>query len=154
MADQIQASHILLMWDGSLRTTATRSQDEAKQKIATIKAEIEGGLSFEEAAKQHSDCPSSSQGGDLGSFGRGMMVPEFEEALEKLKPGEISQPVRTSFGFHIIRVNERRTPVAGGCQTPEELAPFQNEVYQEEMERQKLLWVSQLRKKAFVEIRL
>ena len=102
MADQIQASHILLMWDGSLRTTATRSQDEAKQKIATIKAEIEGGLSFEEAARQHSDCPSSSQGGDLGSFGRGMMVPEFEDVAFTLEVGTTSDVVETDFGYHLI----------------------------------------------------
>ena len=80
MSDQIQASHILLMYDGSLRSTATRSQDEAKQKIEEIKAEIDGGGDFGEAARAHSDCPSSAQGGDLGSFGKGMMVPEFEDA--------------------------------------------------------------------------
>ncbi|MEC7487955.1 MAG: peptidylprolyl isomerase [Pseudomonadota bacterium] len=102
MANQIQASHILLMWDGSLRTTATRSQDEARQKIDTIKAEIEGGMNFEEAAKQHSDCPSSSQGGDLGSFGRGMMVPEFEDVAFTLEVGATSDVVETDFGYHLI----------------------------------------------------
>ena len=66
MSDQIQVSHILLMYDGSLRSTATRSQDEAKQKIGEIKAEIDGGGDFGEAAQANSDCPSSAQGGDLG----------------------------------------------------------------------------------------
>ena len=102
MTDQIQASHILLMYDGSLRSTATRSQDDAKQKIADLKAEIDGGTEFGEAAKQHSDCPSSAQGGDLGSFGRGMMVPEFEEAAFALDVGAITDVVETDFGYHLI----------------------------------------------------
>ena len=102
MTDQIQASHILLMYDGSLRSTATRSQDDAKQKIADLKAEIDGGAEFGEAAKQNSDCPSSTQGGDLGSFGRGMMVPEFEEAAFSLDVGATSDVVETDFGYHLI----------------------------------------------------
>lgn len=103
MSDQIQASHILLMYDGSLRSTATRSQEEAKQKIARIKAEIEGGVEFGDAARQHSDCPSAAQGGDLGSFGRGMMVPEFEEAAFGLDVGATSDVVETDFGYHLIK---------------------------------------------------
>jgi len=102
MTDQIQASHILLMYDGSLRSTATRSKDDAKQKIADLKAEIDGGTEFGEAAKQNSDCPSSAQGGDLGSFGRGMMVPEFEEAAFALDVGAITDVVETDFGYHLI----------------------------------------------------
>jgi peptidyl-prolyl cis-trans isomerase C len=103
MSGQIQASHILLMYDGSLRSTATRSQDEAKQKIEQIKADIDGGVEFADAARQHSDCPSSSQGGDLGSFGRGMMVPEFEEAAFGLDVGATSGIVETDFGYHLIQ---------------------------------------------------
>jgi peptidyl-prolyl cis-trans isomerase C len=102
MTDQIQASHILLMYDGSLRSTATRSQDDAKQKITDLKAEIDSGTEFGEAAKQNSDCPSSAQGGDLGSFGRGMMVPEFEEAAFALDVGATSDVVKTDFGYHLI----------------------------------------------------
>jgi peptidyl-prolyl cis-trans isomerase C len=90
------------MYDGSLRSTATRSQDDAKQKIAEIKAEIDGGGEFGEAAKQNSDCPSSAQGGDLGSFSRGMMVPEFEDAAFALEVGSTSDVVETDFGYHLI----------------------------------------------------
>ncbi|MAJ93341.1 MAG: parvulin peptidyl-prolyl isomerase [Rhodospirillaceae bacterium] len=102
MSDQIQVSHILLMYDGSLRSTATRSQDEAKQKIGEIKAEIDGGGDFGEAAQANSDCPSSAQGGDLGSFGKGMMVPEFEDAAFTLDVGATSGVVETDFGYHLI----------------------------------------------------
>ena len=102
MSDQIGASHILLMYDGSLRSTATRSQEEAQQKIAELKAEIDGGSDFADA-RQNSDCPSSAQGGDLGSFGRGMMVPEFEESAFALEVGATSDVVTTDFGYHLIK---------------------------------------------------
>ena len=102
MSDQIQASHILLMYDGSLRSTATRSQDDAKQKIEAIKAELDGGGDFGEAAKSNSDCPSSAQGGDLGSFGKGMMVPEFEDVAFGLDVGATSGVVETDFGYYLI----------------------------------------------------
>ncbi|MCH2535372.1 MAG: peptidyl-prolyl cis-trans isomerase [Bdellovibrionales bacterium] len=63
---------------------------------------INDGVSFEELAQKFSKCPSSQQGGDLGSFTKGRMVPEFEEAVVALKPGEVSEPVRTAFGYHLI----------------------------------------------------
>jgi parvulin-like peptidyl-prolyl isomerase len=102
MSDQIGVSHILLMYDGSLRSTATRSQVEAQQKISDIKEAIDGGIEFADAARQHSDCPSSAQGGDLGNFGRGMMVPEFEDCAFGLDVGSSSDVVVTDFGYHLI----------------------------------------------------
>ena len=103
MSDQIAASHILLMYDGSLRSTATRSQEEAQQKIVDLKADIDAGSDFAELARQNSDCPSSAQGGDLGSFGRGMMVPEFEESAFGLEVGATSDIVTTDFSYHLIK---------------------------------------------------
>ena len=103
MSDQIAVSHILLMYDGSLRSTATRSQEEAQQKIVDLKADIDAGSDFAELARQNSDCPSSAQGGDLGSFGRGMMVPEFEESAFGLEVGATSDIVTTDFGYHLIK---------------------------------------------------
>ena len=103
MSDQIGASHILLMYDGSLRSTATRSQEEAQQKIVDLKADSDAGSDFAELARQNSDCPASAQGGDLGSFGRGMMVPEFEESAFGLEVGATSDIVTTDFGYHLIK---------------------------------------------------
>ena len=103
MSDQIGASHILLMYDGSLRSTATRSQEQAQQKIVDLKADIDAGSDFAELARQNSDCPSSAQGGDLGSFGRGMMVPEFEESAFGLEVGATSDIVTTDFSYHLIK---------------------------------------------------
>jgi peptidyl-prolyl cis-trans isomerase C len=72
-----------------------------------IKNKIEEGLNFEMAAMQYSTCPSKEQGGSLGQFTRGRMVPEFEEAAFGLAVGQISEPIKTQFGYHIIKVDEK-----------------------------------------------
>lgn len=72
---------------------------------------VEGGEDFATLAREHSNDPRTAQrGGDMGFFGRGDMVPPFEEAAYGLEPGEVSEPVRTSYGYHLIRLEERRTP--------------------------------------------
>ena len=103
MAEQINASHILLMYAGSERSRATRSREEAQVEIAQIAEQLEGGADFAALARQHSDCGSSQAGGDLGSFGRGQMVKGFEDAAFALEVGDTSGIVETPFGFHIIR---------------------------------------------------
>lgn len=80
---------------------------ETLEKAEEVLNEINGGLSFEEAAKQYSSCPSKAQGGNLGKFGRGQMVPEFENAAFNLNIGIISEPVKTQFGYHLIKVDEK-----------------------------------------------
>lgn len=103
MPDQIRASHILLMYAGSSRSSATRSQEQAEANIKAIKAQLDDGGDFATLAKQNSDCPSARNGGDLGSFGRGQMVPPFELAAFGLNVGEVSGVVETDFGYHIIQ---------------------------------------------------
>lgn len=88
------ASHILVA-----------SEEEAND----IKAKIDGGeISFEDAARQFSSCPSSKQGGSLGEFGHGQMVPEFENACADMEEGTVSAPVQTQFGWHLIRLNSKK----------------------------------------------
>lgn len=103
MADKASASHILLMYSGSSRSTADRSKDEALTQIQALKGRIEGGEDFAAVAKEHSDCPSGAKGGSLGTFGRGQMVPEFDDATFALQPGEMSDVIETSFGYHLIQ---------------------------------------------------
>lgn len=95
MPAQIRASHILV---------ATRGKDdaEAKAEIEAIRTRIAEGADFADVAAETSDCPSGRQGGDLGAFGKGMMVPEFETAAFALEVGELSDVVETDFGYHII----------------------------------------------------
>ncbi len=89
----INASHILV---------------EDLAKAEEIIEEIKSGLSFAEAAEKYSKCPSSQKGGELGFFGKGAMVPEFEKAAFELALDEISEPVKTNFGYHIIKVTDAR----------------------------------------------
>lgn len=103
MADQVRASHILLMYAGSARSTATRTKAEAQTQIESIRGEVELGADFASLAGQHSDCPSAKKGGDLGSFGRGQMVKPFEDAVFGLDVGGTSGVVETDFGYHLIR---------------------------------------------------
>ena len=79
------------------------SDEKAKEILAQIKSEE---ISFEDAALKHSSCPSKDMGGDLGTFGRGQMVPEFEEAVFSMAKGEVSEPVKTQFGYHIIKLED------------------------------------------------
>lgn len=106
MASQIRASHILLMYQGSMRSTATRSKAEALDGINALKAQIAEGADFAELARQHSDCPSGEDGGDLGHFPRGAMVREFDEAAFALEPGQVSDVIETPFGYHLIQRTE------------------------------------------------
>lgn len=83
---------------------------ESKEKAEEVLEKINNGISFEDAALEFSSCPSSNQGGSLGEFGRGRMVPEFENAAFELAVGEVSGPVQTQFGYHIIKVEGKTEP--------------------------------------------
>lgn len=87
MTTFVRASHILV-----------KTEEEALK----LKNEIKNGEDFAEAAKRHSLCPSGQEGGDLGFFGRGQMVREFEDAAFSMKIGEVSNPVKTQFGYHLL----------------------------------------------------
>lgn len=103
MADQINASHILLMYAGSERSSATRSKEEAQTEISSIEQQLQGGTDFATLAREHSDCSSAAAGGDLGTFGRGQMVKAFEDSAFGLDVGTNSGIVETPFGYHLIR---------------------------------------------------
>jgi parvulin-like peptidyl-prolyl isomerase len=84
------------------------SDDAALDKIKEIRERILAGASFEEEAKKHSDCPSGANGGSLGWFGRGMMVPEFDKAAFDMAKGEVSSVILTQFGYHIIYKDDEK----------------------------------------------
>lgn len=91
---QVNAKHILV-----------ETEEEAKK----IKEDIENDIiTFEDAAKKYSSCPSKEQGGSLGLFGRGMMVPEFEDAAFSAEIGKVTDPVKTQFGYHLILVTDKK----------------------------------------------
>jgi peptidyl-prolyl cis-trans isomerase C len=88
MSTKIRASHILL---------------EKQSQALKVAEELKAGGNFSELAKKYSTCPSGKRGGDLGQFGRGQMAKEFEQAAFALKPGQTSDPIKTQFGYHIIK---------------------------------------------------
>jgi parvulin-like peptidyl-prolyl isomerase len=104
------ASHVLIAYKGAMRAaeTVTRTKEEAQALAKTVATELAKDPSkLEEEAKKVSDCPSGPGGGDLGSWIKGMFVPEFEKATEALKVGEVTpEPIETPFGFHVIRRNK------------------------------------------------
>lgn len=112
--DQLRARHILV-----------EHEAEAKK----IKGEIESGLEFSEAAQKYSTCPSKENGGDLGVFEKGRMVPEFEAAAFSLEVGELSDLVKTSFGYHLIMVDEK---ITSGEKSFEEVASQLNQMVVQE----------------------
>ncbi len=103
--EQVQASHILVKVDA----TATQAQkDEARKKIESVQKKAQKGEDFATLAKTYSEGPSGPQGGDLGYFRRGQMVKPFEEAAFNLKPNETSDIVETQFGYHLIKVVDKK----------------------------------------------
>ena len=85
---QVRASHILV---------------ETEQQAQSLMEQVKNGANFADLARQHSRCPSSRAGGDLGQFGRGQMVPEFEQAAFDNSVGALVGPVRTQFGYHLVQ---------------------------------------------------
>lgn len=107
--EEVKASHILIAYAGARGSRAKRSKDEAAKLAAEIAQKARAGEDFTALVKKYSDDPSAKRNnGDLGYFTWGRMVPEFQEAAFAMQPGEISEPVETSYGFHVIKVEDRR----------------------------------------------
>ena len=142
---QTHTRHILI------KLSEVMSEKEAKRKMDGIKERIDNGTKFEDMARQYSEDGSANNGGDLGWVNPGDTVPPFEKAMNALGLGEISEPVLSPFGWHIIQVIERRqqdmTKEASRLKARQEIrAKKSEEAYQD--------WIRELRDRAFVELRL
>jgi peptidyl-prolyl cis-trans isomerase SurA len=145
LIQQTRARHILI------KTNEAVSESEARSRLQALKERLDNKASFAELARVHSEDASASKGGELGWLSPGDTVPEFERAMALLKPGEVSAPVQSQFGWHLIQVLERRTEDMSRerqrlLARQELRARKSDEAYQE--------WVRQLRDKAYVELRL
>lgn len=141
---QTLARHILI------KTTEIVSAEDAQRKISALKERLVNGADFAELAKQHSNDLSSAKGGDLGWLYEGDTVPEFERAMDALKLNEISAPVRSPFGYHIIQVLERRTQDATDDRKRQAARQVLRERKSDEAYQE---WLRQQRDKAYVEYR-
>ena len=145
LVEQTHARHILV------KTSEIVSEADARRKLSNLRERIVNGVDFGELAKLNSDDTSSVRGGDLGWVYPGDTVPEFERVMNSLKPGQLSEPFASPFGWHLVEVLERRkTDVSGERKRQEARLVLRerkaDEAYQE--------WLRQLRDRAFVEYRL
>ena len=145
VVQQTHARHILI------KLSEIMSEAEGKTKMENIKERLDNGEKFEVLARQYSEDATASNGGDLGWVNPGDTVPQFEKAMNELKENEISAPVRSQFGWHIIQVLERRgqdmTKEAARLKARQEIrARKAEEAYQD--------WIRELRDRAYVELRL
>jgi len=143
---QTRARHILI------RTSELVSENDARRRLADLRQRIvSGGADFAELARVHSADGTAARGGDLDWLMPGDTVPDFERAMDALKPGEVSQPFKSPFGWHLVQVLERRT--AGITQDRRRLQARAalrerkaDEAYQD--------WLRLLRDRTYVELRL
>lgn len=124
---------------------------ETLEKANSIKEEISKGMSFENAATEYSSCPSKAQGGSLGSFSRGQMVPEFENAAFSLEIGVVSEPVQTQFGYHLIKVENKKSGHEKSF--PEVKENIKNQLLQQKQNMKYLEFVQNLKKSYSIEIK-
>lgn len=145
IVQQTRARHILI------RINELTSESDARNRLAGLRERIENGAAFAELARLHSDDGSASRGGELGWLSPGDTVPEFERAMDALKPGELGQPVRSDFGMHLIQVLERRNE---DLTAERQRALARQTIRARKADEAVQEWVRQLRDRAFVSIRL
>ncbi len=146
LPEQVKASHILIKLDPK----ADISQEaEAKKKITNLQKQLKQGEDFATLAKIYSEGPSNTKGGDLGYFKRGQMVKPFEAVAFVLKPGEISDVVKTQFGFHLIKVTDKKPGKnVDYDDAKQKIIPY----LKQEKEKQEISqYIQEIRKKATIE---
>jgi peptidyl-prolyl cis-trans isomerase SurA len=142
---QSHARHILL------RPTAQLPEAAARQKLAEFKKRVEAGQAdFAQLARENSQDASARNGGDLGWASPGMFVPEFEEVLNALAPGQVGEPIVTRFGVHLIQLLERRQATMS---PREQREVVRNLVRERKLDEAYVQWAQEVRGRAYVEMR-
>lgn len=142
---QTQARHILV------KTTELTSATDARRRILDLKERLDNGASFQELAKLHSEDASASSGGSLGWISPGDTVPDFEQAMNALQPGQVSEPVQSPFGWHLIQVTERRTQ---DVSNDRQRQTARQTIHARKADTAFEEWLQRLRDRAYVEYRL
>ncbi|QEI08127.1 molecular chaperone SurA [Pigmentiphaga aceris] len=142
---QTRARHILI------RTTEVLNNDQVRQRLSDIRQRLVNGVSFADMARQYSNDGSAPQGGELGWLSPGETVPEFERVMDGLQLGQISEPVQSPFGWHLIQVEERRTQ---DVSAERQRVTTRQALRDRKIDQTYEDWARQLRDRAYVEIRL
>jgi peptidyl-prolyl cis-trans isomerase C len=145
-SEQVRASHILIKVDSQAEPSV---KAEKKAKLKNIQKRLKAGEEFAVLAREFSECPSKTNGGDLGYFGRGKMVKPFEDVAFKLKKGEVSDIVETRFGYHLIKVTDKRP--ASVLEYEDVKDKIGQYLKQEKTATQLKSYIEALRKKAVIE---
>lgn len=149
LPEQVKASHILIKTEPNADKT---KKDEARKQLEKIRERIKNGEDFATLAKEFSQGPSNSRGGDLGYFRRGQMMKPFEDAAFSLPPGQISDIVETTFGYHLIKVIDKKpASIMAFNDVKKGLVSF---LKQSKIQKETLSYTEELKKKAKVEIGL
>ncbi|NYT60125.1 peptidylprolyl isomerase [Alcaligenaceae bacterium] len=145
MVTQTRARHILI------KTTQVMSDEKAQARLAQLRQRLVNGEDFEALARRYSEDSSAPQGGDLGWLTPGETVPAFERAMDALEPGQISEPIQSQFGWHLIQVQERRTK---NMENEFRRMQARQLLFQRRVEPAFEDWLSQLRGQAYIDNRL
>jgi peptidyl-prolyl cis-trans isomerase SurA len=145
MVTQTHARHILI------KTTKVMSDEKAQTRLNQLRQRLVNGESFEDLAKRYSEDVSAPQGGDLGWLTPGETVPPFEQAMNALQPNQISEPVKSQFGWHLIQVLERRTK---NMENEFKRMQARQILFQRRVEPAFEDWLSQLHGQAYIDNRL
>ncbi len=144
--EEVKASHILV-------SVPPKSDDakkaEARKKIEDVQKRLKKGEDFAAVAKEVSDCPSKEQGGDLGYFAKGQMVKPFEEAAFAMKPGETSNIVETDFGFHLIKVVDKKAAGTRPYETVKD--SISDKLRQEKLQKDLTAYLDKVKESAKIE---
>lgn len=146
LIEETQARHILVQTEEGV------TDQDARQRLASFRERINDGESFEYLARMYSDDPGSkADGGNLGWTSKGELVPAFQEQLDKLEPGEISEPFQTQYGWHIVRVEDRRERDITDQQRRERIS---QQIFERKSQAALEMWQRQLREESYVDYRL
>ena len=145
MVTQTHARHILI------KVTKVMTDDQAQTRLKQIRERLENGENFADLAKRYSQDASAPLGGDLGWLSPSETVPPFEQAMDALQPNQISEPVKTQFGWHLIQVLERRTK---NMETEYKRVQARRAIFQRRSDPAFEDWLNQLRGQAYIDNRI
>ena len=142
--DRVRASHILI------RVTDARPEEKAQALVEDLHRRLSGSADFAQLAKQYSEDPHADSGGSMGWVAQGELLPELDQALFSLEPGQLSGPIKTRLGFHLVRVDERRT--ATSLSLLESNTMVYQQLYELKFKEALRRWLAELLRKAYIEI--